>query len=65
MFTSPYITPIGIAVKRLKKDRKIVPALFEKTALYNMLLVESLIELLCGKRVPGGDALKRHAKNQK
>jgi hypothetical protein len=59
-------TPIGIAVKRLKKGPKAVPsALFEETALYNMLLVESLIELFREKRVPGGDAVKGHAKKQK
>jgi hypothetical protein len=53
-------------MKRLQKGPKAVPsALFEETALYNMLLVESLIELLRGKRVPGGDAVKGHAKNQK
>jgi hypothetical protein len=57
---------LEFALKRPVKGPKTVPsALFEETALYNMLLVESLIELLRGKRVPGGDAVKGHAKNQK
>lgn len=54
VFTRLYITPIGNFCKMMKKEQKVMfdPASFQETALYNMLLIESLMVLTHDKRMP-------------
>jgi hypothetical protein len=48
--------------RMFKEDPKTPRPSFEEEALYNMLLVKSLIELLREKSVPGGNEKKQQTK---
>jgi len=48
----------------MRLDPKLATS-FEEAALYNMHLVESVIQLPRGKSVLGGDEMKKQLKNHK
>lgn len=61
MFTPPYLNSIYNCCHKMSENPKIVAA-SENTALYNMLLIESLIEALRERKSADSDEVEKHAK---